>query len=207
MGQVQVGQTRHPTLELPWGENCNWHGPGNLAGGPELLDHILVHTIQVKQEWKKQHSGDSDPEESSSSSLPVWQHSRISKWISFSIIQVPFKLLFFHHFSGWESLQASPSIISLPIVGCCIRDGVSVDTVSSFLQPTSMRSSSICSCRCSIIPCLLHEELLYLQALGLVCLWEEVSSGSSCTTILDHLQNVLLSIKCINVILLLKSIM
>ena len=98
-------------------------------------------------------------------------------------------------------------MISLPIVGCYIRDGVSVDTVSSSLQPISMRSSSICFCQCSIIPCLLQEELLDLQALVLVCLWEEVSSGSSCTTILDYLQNVLLSIKCINIILLFKSIM
>ena len=51
--QVQVGGTRHSTLGFPWGENCNWQGPGNLAGGSEHLDHIFVHTIKVKQEWKK----------------------------------------------------------------------------------------------------------------------------------------------------------
>ena len=51
--QVQVGGTRHSTQGFPWGENCNWQGPGNLAGGSEHLDHIFVHTIKVKQGWKK----------------------------------------------------------------------------------------------------------------------------------------------------------
>lgn len=72
--------------------------------------------------------------------------------------------------------MTSPTVISLPVVGCSIGGGVPVVTVSPSLLPFSLWSLYQCCAEAvKVLPALSSSEGIALYVgVNSVCLWEEV---------------------------------
>lgn len=82
--------------------------------------------------------------------------------------------------------RSSIFLRSLFIVGCCTGSGVFGDTASLPLLPVSVWSLSLCyGGAIQLVFRSFSQEIDPYVAVGLVCLWKEMSSGSQYTAILN----------------------
>lgn len=80
-------------LKLVWAWVLGCTG-AHLTGWLVYLDHTLTHSIKMEGECKKWLTGASDPRDTSSCSLPIWQTLGLVNEFPSHIVKMSFKLSF-----------------------------------------------------------------------------------------------------------------